>query len=264
VEQASNDKFLHARISNRTEIAPGLWSVRVDTGDAFHFVAGQYATLGVATPQRLVERAYSIVSSPYERELEFFFELVPEGELTPLLHRLNPNDSLTVRKASKGRMTLDVSSGRHQHLLLCTVTGIAPFVSYARTLLEDWKAGRFKGEHQLYIIQGASHARELGYREEMEQLAALVPWLTYVPTISRPWDDPDWRGETGRIEDVLRKYADQWSMGPHATTAYLCGHPEMIDHGQAILQRHGWEKEAIKKEVYFAGSRSGPQPIVAV
>jgi len=99
---------------------------------------------------------------------------VPNGELTPLLHRLNPGDPLSVRRAPKGRMTLDVSSGRHQHLLLCTVTGIAPFVSYARTLLEDWKAGRFKGEHQLYLIQGASHSREFGYREEMEHLFALL------------------------------------------------------------------------------------------
>jgi len=252
VDHAVNDKFLQARIINRTEMAQGLWSVRVDTGGAFHFMAGQYATLGVATPERLVERAYSIVSSPYERELEFFFELVPNGELTPLLHRLNPGDPLSVRRAPKGRMTLDVSSGRHQHLLLCTVTGIAPFVSYARTLLEDWKAGRFKGEHQLYLIQGASHSREFGYREEMEHIAQTVPWLTYVPTISRPWDDPGWQGETGRVEDVLRKYTDQWSLSGRATTAYLCGHPEMIDHGKTILHRHGWEKDALKEEIYFA------------
>jgi hypothetical protein len=38
-------------------------------------------------------RAYSIVSSPYEQEVEFFFELVPQGELTPLLYRLNQGDS---------------------------------------------------------------------------------------------------------------------------------------------------------------------------
>jgi ferredoxin/flavodoxin---NADP+ reductase len=252
VEQASSDKFIQARIVSRREMAPGLWSIRVDTGGAFHFAAGQYATLGVTAQQRLVERAYSVVSSPYETTVEFFFELVPDGDLTPLLHRLNPGDSISVRKAAKGRMTLDVSSGRHQHLLICTVTGVAPFISYARTLLADWKAGQFKGEHQLYLIQGASHSREFGYREEMEQIAHAVPWLTYVPTISRPWDDPGWRGETGRVEDVLRKYADQWSLDPRSTTAYLCGHPEMIQHGKDILHRHGWEKGAVREEVYFA------------
>jgi ferredoxin--NADP+ reductase len=252
VDQPAIDKFLQARIISRRELGLGLWSIRVDTGGAFHFVAGQYATLGVPTPRRLVERAYSIVSSPYEATVEFFFELVPGGELTPLLHQLNPGDSISVRRAAKGRMTLDVSSGRHQHLLLCTVTGIAPFVSYARTLFEDWKAGRYKGEHQLYVIQGASHSREFGYRDEMERLAQTVPWLTYVPTISRPWDEADWRGETGRVEDVLRKYADQWSLNPGSATAYLCGNPDMIDHGKAILQRHGWEKSAVKEEVFFA------------
>jgi len=31
----------------------------------------------------MIERAYSIVSSPYEQGLEFFIELVPQDELTP-------------------------------------------------------------------------------------------------------------------------------------------------------------------------------------
>ena len=30
-----------------------------------------------------IERAYSIVSSSYEQGLEFFIDLVPQGELTP-------------------------------------------------------------------------------------------------------------------------------------------------------------------------------------
>jgi ferredoxin--NADP+ reductase len=247
-----SEKFLQARIISRTDIAPDLWKIRVDTGGEFHFAAGQYATLGVSTPQRLVERAYSIVSSPYEPEVEFFFELVPEGELTPLLHHLDPGDSFSFRKVPKGRFMLDVSSGRTHHLLLCTVTGVAPFVSYARTLLKDWKEGRFTGEHHLYLIHGASHSKELGYSEEMEHIANEIPWLTYVPTISRPWEDRDWRGETGRVDDVLRKYADQWSLDARSTTAYLCGHPEMIEHGKAILRRHGWERDGLKEEIYFA------------
>ncbi len=94
-------------------------------------------------------------------------------------------------------------------------------------------------------------SREFGYREELERLAADVPWLTYVPTVSRPWDDPTWAGETGRVDDLIRKYADNWGLNATIATAYLCGHPEMIDHGKAILRRRGWQKDALKEEVYF-------------
>jgi ferredoxin/flavodoxin---NADP+ reductase len=245
------DKFLFGRITARAEFADDLWMIRVDPGIEFKFSAGQYATLGVELEQGLIERAYSIVSSPYERELEFFFELVPQGDLTPLLYKLHPGDTVIARKTAKGRFTLDRTSGRTRHFLLCTVTGVAPFVSFARMLFQDWREGRFTGDHQLFVVHGASRSSEFGYREELERLAADVPWLTYVPTVSRPWDDPDWSNETGRVDDVIRKYSDMWSLDAGTTTAYLCGHPEMVEHGKAILKRRGWTKEALKEEIYF-------------
>ena len=73
-----------------------------------------------------------------------------------------------------------MKSGRHNHLLLATVTGVAPYVSYVRTLYADWQEKRFPGELRLYIIQGASRSWEFGYRAELERIAGQVPWLTYV------------------------------------------------------------------------------------
>ena len=245
------DKFLHARITARAEFADDLWMIRVDLGAEFKFAAGQYATLGVETESGLIERAYSIVSSPYERELEFFFELVPQGELTPLLYKLHPGDTVIARKTAKGRFTLDRTTGHTRHFLLCTVTGVAPFVSFARMLLQDWREGRFKGEHELFVVHGASRSSEFGYRDELERIAAEVPWLTYVATVSRPWDDPDWSSEVGRVDNLIRKYGDMWSLDADTTTAYLCGHPDMVEHGKAILRRRGWTKEALKEEIYF-------------
>ena len=253
----SPDKFFHGRITERVDFASDLWMVRVEPEPGFHFTAGQYATLGVETSHGLIERAYSIVSSPAEPLLEFFFELVPEGQLTPLLYRLGPGDTVVTRKVAKGRFTLDTTTGRKRHLMLATVTGIAPYVSYARTLARDWHEGRFTGDHTLFIVQGASLSQELGYREELERLAAEMPWLTYVPTVSRPWDDPDWSGETGRVDDLIRKYTDQWQLDTDSTMAYLCGHPEMIEHGKAILRRRGWKKDAQKEEVYVLPKKAG-------
>jgi len=78
-----DDKFYRAKILKRSDFAEDLWMIRVDPGGPFTFKPGQYATLGVQTEAKRIERAYSIVSSPLENELEFFFELVPQGELTP-------------------------------------------------------------------------------------------------------------------------------------------------------------------------------------
>ena len=244
------ERFHRARITNGRDIAPDLWIIRLDPGGAFDFIPRQYATLGLAADSR-IERPYSIASSPYEPELEVFFELVPHGGLTPLLHKLHPGAELTLRKTAKGLFTLDLKGGRRNHLLVCTVTGVAPYVSYIRTLYADWKESRFPEGIRLFLLQGASRSWEFGYREELEAIAAGVPWLRYVPTISRFWEDAAWTGERGRVEDVLRKYVDLWELGEADTTPYLCGHPLMMEHGIGILERAGFPKASIKLEAYW-------------
>jgi ferredoxin/flavodoxin---NADP+ reductase len=253
----SDEKFFHAQVTRRVDFAPDLWMFRIRSGGEFKFVPGQYATLGVEAGDRRIERPYSIASAPWEDEIEFFFELVPEGALTPLLHKLQPGDPLLMRKIPKGRFGLETQMGRTNHLLISTVTGVAPFVSYVRALFKDWKEGRFDGSHKLYLLNGASRPWEFGYLEELQQFAkSAAPWFTYVPTVSRPWDHADWPGEIGRADDVLRKYADQWGLDGANTIAYLCGHPEMIEHSKAILKRRGFtDKGVIKEEVYWVPAK---------
>ena len=252
----AEDKFYRAQGIRRVDFAPDLWMFRISVDGEFKFVPGQYATLGVEHDGKRTERPYSIVSAPSEAEVEFFVELVPEGALTPLLYKLQPGERLLMRKVPKGRFSLDFGTGRTNHLLISTVTGVAPFVSYVRTLYKDWKEGRFDGSHNLFLLNGASRPWEFGYREELAEFDKELPWFKYVPTVSRPWDHEDWAGEIGRADDILRKYADHWELEPGNTIAYLCGHPVMIEHSKAILKRRGFtDKGAIKEEVYWVPAK---------
>ena len=99
----AEEKFYQARIVERQDLSEDLWTIRVDPGGEFHFRAGQYATLGLVTPEKHIERPYSIVSAPFEPYLEFFLERVPQGALTPMLFKCQVGDRLTIRKAAKGR-----------------------------------------------------------------------------------------------------------------------------------------------------------------
>ncbi len=112
-----DDKFYHAHVTKRVEFAADLWMFRIHCNGEFKFAPGQYATLGVEQGGKRIERPYSIASSPAEDELEFFFELVPQGALTPLLYKLQPGDELLMRKVPKGRFTLDTQGSRTNHLL---------------------------------------------------------------------------------------------------------------------------------------------------
>lgn len=42
-----DEKFDHARITERADFAPDLWTFRIQTDGEFKFMPGQCATLGV-------------------------------------------------------------------------------------------------------------------------------------------------------------------------------------------------------------------------
>lgn len=248
----ADERFYRARVAQRVDVAPDLWTFRIQPGAPFDFTPGQFATLGLEINGKRIERPYSMVSAPSEEEVEFFLELVPQGMLTPRLYKLQPGDELLMRKIAKGKFTLQTGDSRMNHLLVSTVTGVAPFVSMIRTLAKEWREGRFDGAHRIFLLNGASRPWEFGYKDELTRLSEEMPWLQYVPTISRPWDHAEWQGEIGRADDILRKYADQWGLNPENTHPYLCGHPEMIENSKAILKRRGFvEKGAIKEETYW-------------
>lgn len=253
----ASDKFYSARIIERRDISNDLWTIRVDPGGEFTYRSGQYATLGMVTPEKHHERPYSIVSAPHEQYLEFFFELVPHGQLTPRLHRAQVGDHISMRKVARGSFTLDLSSGRSNHFLIATVTGVAPYVSYVRSLYHEWKTAPWSGAPRLFILEGASRSWEMGYSDELQKVASEVPWLTYVPTVSRPWEDEGWQGETGRADDLIRKYSDMWNLKPADTKVYLCGHPEMVENTRGIVRRRGWTEKGIQAEAYFVPARQG-------
>jgi len=246
-----NAAFRSARILERRDLSDDLWVIRVDPDGEFIYRAGQYATLGVMTPEKHYERPYSIVSAPHEKFLEFFIELVPRGQVTPRLHECGVGDEITMRTTAKGNFTLDRSGERANHLMIATVTGVSPFVSFVRSLQHEWKEAKRDSAQRFYLLEGASRSWELGYSAELEKLCGEVPWLTYIPTVSRPSEDKTWNGETGRVDDVFRKYANMWNLTPGNTCVYLCGHPGMIDSVKGIAARRGWQHDAVKSEAFF-------------
>lgn len=250
-----DSKYMKAVVASRRDISGELWVIRLRTEEKIPFTAGQYVTMAMppaaeSSSAKMVERPYSIASAPSETEMEFFLELVPHGELTPLLHKVPQGGEIFLRRSAKGRFTLDLASGHKNHFLVATVTGVAPYVSMSRELA----LGESKGEavpYRLAVLQAASVPIELTYEEELTAAAKAHAWLDYIPTISRPWLDPSWKKEVGRAEDVTRKHLDALGFTAADTTAYVCGNPDMIENVKGILKRAGFPKESVKEEIYW-------------
>lgn len=245
-----DSKHAKAVVISRCDVSSDLWIVRIRPEQPVTFLPGQYLTIGLPDGARLVERPYSVASSPRESDLEFFLELVPGGQLTPQLYNVPVGGEVLIRPSAKGRFLFDHHSGHRNHFQVATVTGVAPFLSMAREM-----AARGEAPYRVVLLHAASVSGELAYVAELTALARQCPWLDYIPTISRPWLEPAWQGEVGRADDLVRKYLDSLGFTPAETTAYACGNPNMVDNVKGIFQRAGFPKESVKHEVFWLAEK---------
>ncbi len=224
-------RFTTCEITRRIDLTEDLWKIWLKPAQRFDFKPGQYCTIGAEG----IERPYSIASSPDEPEIELFIELVPppDGNLTPVLFDLSVGTELTLRPRAKGIFVFKPEF--KNHVMVGTVTGIVPYVSMLRKLLNDpeWNAdGPIKREdYNFYVLEGASYLDEFGYDDELEELANAHGNIEFFSSVSRPTESRNdgWKGATGRINTLVEEFVKERNLEPEETVIYACGHPGMIE-----------------------------------
>lgn len=229
-----------------------IFRLKPREGDLFPFAAGQYATLGLDIGEKFVARAYSIASSPYQRDhLELYINVIDDGEFTPSLFRLRQGDKVHYM-GPKGVFTLAKTTNQHL-LLVATGTGLAPYVSMLRALHNEQQAGKPHGR-KITLIHGVRYTADLGYRWELDGLARDKEFdFVYLPMVSRPEKDRHWTADVGRgritplfekvTADILPQGMDPDEVSRRfaldETAVYLCGNPDMISDAESILASKG-------------------------
>jgi len=106
------------------------------------------------------------------------------------------------------------------------------------------------GSHTFYVLHGASHQDEFAYKDELEKLSREHENIIYIPTVSRPEEERNngWQGEKGRVNLIVEKYLEKFSLDPKSTLVYACGHPGMIED---VKQRLGSKGYKVKEEKYW-------------
>ena len=231
----TNKNLLESKIIQRLDLSDLMLKLWISKPENYLFKPGQYCTIGVDG----IERAYSIASSPDENFLELFVELVEHGELSPIIWKMKIGDKLTLRPKAKGIFQIK-DTNYNNYLLICTVTGIVPYVSYVRSFLKNNSSNM-----KFHILQGSSYMDEFGYLEELMTISKDYPdFVTYQPTISRPKDtrNEEWIGKTGRVNIIAENYIKQKQLNIDNTIVYACGNPDMIiDIKEKLGQNKGFK-----------------------
>lgn len=189
----------------------------------FQFKAGQHISLSIKGDYQ--SREYSIYSGETEDNFQVLVKEVEGGYFSPKLKNMKPGDMVEVH-GPFGRFGLEEKKkNTHKHIFIASGTGIAPFHSIVKS----------NPGLNYHLIHGVRYQIE-GYERKSYNPA------NYTLCTSR-----DEKGNfKGRVTDYLKNKDFEAN-----TIFYLCGNSNMIFDVMEILKNKGFNREAIKVEVYF-------------
>lgn len=197
------------------------------------FKPGQYVQIKV--PGIDIIRAYSIASDPNNKsEVELIIRLVPNGLATTFVHKAMQVGDKMIITGPFGDFYLREDSERDM-ICIAGGSGKAPIRSILYALKDKGMNRKVK-----YFF-GARSKKDLYYTEEFEELSKEFPNFTYIPALSEPLPEDNWKGDVGLITEVV----DRHTKDLVEAEAYLCGSPGMINACIKVLKNHDMKDENV-------------------
>ncbi len=233
--------FYEERVLSVHHWTDTLFSFTTTRDASFRFKNGQFTMIGLKVDEKPLLRAYSLASTNYDEDLEFFSIKVPDGPLTSRLQNLKVGDPIIVGKKAVGTLVLDNLRDGKRLFLLGTGTGLAPFLA----LIRDPET--YERYAQVVLVHGCRQVAELAYGERIQSELpqdeflgeTIRNQLTYYPTVTRePFRN------RGRITDLITSgqlFSDigQPGFDPEGDRFMLCGSPQMLADLKAIFEARG-------------------------
>ncbi|MEI9813454.1 MAG: 2Fe-2S iron-sulfur cluster-binding protein [Acidobacteriota bacterium] len=224
-----NDAQTGAEIISIDSLGANVMRVRLRCDAPFEFRAGQYLTIlrddGLA-------RSYSIASLPSEGHLELHIRLLPNGRMSQWI-RKEARAGTKVRVMGPSGDCFYVPSRSDQPLLLAgTGTGLAPLYGIVRDALAQGHTG------PIHLFHGALNESGLYFRDELTQLAAAHPNLTYTPSLFET---------DGPLDKAILGLHPK----PAGQRAFLCGDPALVNMLRKKLFLAGMDLRDIHADAFL-------------
>jgi ferredoxin-NADP reductase len=212
--------------------------------------AGRYVALEMPLPEgRPARRCYSLAAwQRRPRSYELAIRREPGGRVSNwAATALQPGRRLRA-SAPTGRFVRPQQIAG-ETVLVAGGIGITPM----RAMLHAWVAGA-RG-HPLTLLWSVRERDDLlGYHEEFEDLARVLPGFRYVAV--RTGADPQWHGQTGRIT-ASRLLG--WCQTREPLGVWMCAGAAMMDSLRAGLRASGFSAERIHQENFGAAANGDSQ-----
>jgi ferredoxin-NADP reductase len=223
-------------VKEKREVAKGTLLVVFDLqGDEVDFQPGQYFWVELLDPpyqdEKGPRRHISVVTSPTEQGVLGLCTRLRDTAFKRSLAELEIGDEVEV-EAPKGDFVLPEDT-EQQYVFVAGGIGITVFRCMLRYIAD-------KGlPYKVTLVYSNRDRESTAFLDELQELETTVPGLRLVLTMT---DDPEWDGETRRIDEtMLRDH-----LGELEPFTYLvAGPPGMVEGVAATLQAAGVAEERL-------------------
>jgi len=230
-------KWLAGRVVGHTRWTGRLLSLQVQA-PLESFEAGQFTKLALDIGGERVARPYSLVNPPGTGPLEFYYNVVEAGPLSPRLAALTEGDEVFVAPNPAGFLVLREVPEAENLWLIATGTGLGPFLSILRTQAL-WQ--RFR---RVTLVHATRTAGDQAYRSLLADLAREHgAQLALVSFVSRETVDGALAGRIpAAISDGRLEASAGTELSAACSHAMLCGNPAMVTDVTSALEQRGMRK----------------------
>jgi ferredoxin-NADP reductase len=210
------------------------------------FTAGQFITLHIPGPSKILHRSYSIANMPgKDNIIEIAVSFVEGGVASNLLFNMQPGDSIDA-VGPYGLFVLKKEDKPKRYILIGTGTGVSPY----RSMLDDIKMRLMHEDSDLEValLMGVRNPTELLFGQDFEDFAKAHANFNFHACYSRETRDVPRDFEIkGHVQDVFPIL----NLDPEHDIIYLCGNPFMIDDAFLKLTEMGFDKKRVRREKYL-------------
>jgi ferredoxin-NADP reductase len=231
---------MRAVIKDKTEVARGTLLVTFDLlGEDVDYRPGQYFWVTLLDPpyddDKGPRRHITVVMSPTERGVLGLATRVRDSAFKRSLAELPVGTEVDVEQP-KGEFVLPDDPERH-YVFIAGGIGITVFRSMLRYIADE------RLPYRVTLLYSNRDRESTAFMDELQELERAIPGLRIIFTMT---GDPDWDGETRRIDaEFLRDVVGDELL---SSTYLVAGPPPMVEGVVEALQAAGVPEDQIRPD----------------
>ena len=242
-------RVLPVRVQKMEKLSHDVMAMylKLPSSERMQFMAGQYVDFLLKDGKR---RAFSLANAPHSDDLlELHLRLIPGGKFTEYVFQEMPEKAIMRMEGPLGSFYLREDSDK-PIIFIAGGTGFAPIKGIIEHMLHH------KMQRPITFYWGTRSLQDLYLPELPKQWTNEYSNFTYIPVLSEPLAQDEWRGRTGLVhEAVLADHADL-----SGYQVYCCGNPQMVEAAHLAFQERGMPENEFFSDAF---TFSNPQPAVA-